>query len=94
MDIWSSGIVLYAMVCGYLPFDEDNTQLLYKKIISGTYSLPRMLSSDLRDLIKRILCVDPNRRISMVGIMNHPWMLKHAENDFNSPYEQVDEEIV
>ena len=35
VDIWSSGIVLYALICGYLPFENANTSLLYKKIMSG-----------------------------------------------------------
>lgn len=38
VDIWSAGVILYAMICGYLPFDDPDTQELYKKIMSGDYS--------------------------------------------------------
>lgn len=44
-DIWSSGIILYAMTCGYLPFEDPNTNKLYKKILACDYVIPGFISS-------------------------------------------------
>lgn len=43
-DIWSCGIVLYAMICGYLPFEDSNTYILYEKIMKGDFRLPSYVS--------------------------------------------------
>jgi 5'-AMP-activated protein kinase catalytic alpha subunit len=72
-DIWSIGIVLFAMVCGFLPFDEKNDDRLFKMIKEGKYNLPTFLSHNVKDLIKRILITDPKRRLSFEAIKNHPW---------------------
>lgn len=64
-DIWSCGIILYAMTCGYLPFEDPNTNKLYKKILNCDYLIPGFISSNCKDLIKKILNTDPNTRISV-----------------------------
>ncbi|CAD8050287.1 unnamed protein product [Paramecium sonneborni] len=72
-DIWSCGIILFAMICGYLPFDDINTQNLYQKIINAEYTFPKHISIDAKDLIKRILVVNPLKRYSIQQIKRHKW---------------------
>lgn len=73
VDVWSCGVILYALLCGSLPFDDESIPNLFKKIKSGMYSLPSHLSSLSRDLIPRMLVVDPMKRITIAEIRQHPW---------------------
>ena len=75
-DIWSSGVVFYAMVCGYLPFEDPKTSNLYKKIMSADYSLPKFLSGQCKDLIRHILNTDPETRYTVNDIRSHTWSLQ------------------
>lgn len=73
-DMWSLGVVLFAMVCGFLPFEDSNTNLLYKKILSANYKMPTFLSPNVQDLIRRILETDPEKRYTVDKIRQHPWL--------------------
>jgi maternal embryonic leucine zipper kinase len=75
-DLWSMGVLLYALLCGYLPFDDDNINLLYKKIQTGKYEVPAWLSADSTHLLNDLLQIDPKRRITMPQLVYHPWVLK------------------
>ena len=72
-DIWSCGVILYALVSGKLPFDNENIRVLLGKVKSGVYTMPPFLHKDVQDLISRMLVVDPAKRISMDEIRSHPW---------------------
>lgn len=72
-DIWSLGIILFAMACGYLPFEDPNTGKLYKKILSCDYIIPGFISQPCKDMIKKILNTDPNTRPRGQDIRKHPW---------------------
>lgn len=65
VDIWSCGVILFASICGYLPFEDQNTSALYKKILNGEYVIPNFISSDGQSFLKGILTVDPNKRLNL-----------------------------
>ena len=73
-DIWSAGVVLFTMLAGHLPFEETNTNALYRKILAGEYKCPNHLSLPARNLLGGILQVDPTKRYSISDIRRHPWM--------------------
>ena len=73
VDIWSSGIVLFAMLCGYLPFEDADNEKLYKKITQGKFKTPSFLSDCCKDFLHRILNVNPEKRYNIEQIKNHPW---------------------
>ena len=73
VDIWSCGIILYAMLCGYLPFEDPNTNKLYKKIMAGDFELPRVLTPDSKEMLKCVLNVNPETRFKIPQIRETRW---------------------
>ena len=76
IDIWSTGIILFAMLCGYLPFEDKNNEKLFKKIAECKIEYPEYLSDIALDLLKRIIVPNPKKRITICEIKNHPFYLK------------------
>ncbi|SCV67531.1 BQ2448_5142 [Microbotryum intermedium] len=75
-DIWSCGIILFALLTGRLPFDDENIRNLLAKVKVGRFTMPAELSDDAKDLIKKMLEVDPEKRITMDEIQRHPWVTR------------------
>ncbi|KAL0381012.1 UNVERIFIED_CONTAM: SNF1-related protein kinase catalytic subunit alpha KIN10 [Sesamum angustifolium] len=101
VDVWSCGVILYALLCGTLPFDDENIPNLFKKIKGGIYTLPSHLSAGARDLIPRMLIVDPMKRMTIPEIRAHPWFQAHLPRylavpppDTTQQAKKIDEEIL
>ena len=75
VDIWSAGVVLYAMLSGTVPFKGNNIKDLHDLIIKGEYPSIKELSKEASHLIKCILEVDPKKRINIKDILVHPWLI-------------------
>jgi len=81
-DIWSTGVLLYAIVVGHLPFEDKSVRRLLNLILYADVKYPSFLSPLLVDLLKKMLVRDPNERITLDQIQSHPWFMKTDISDF------------
>ncbi|NXJ03681.1 CHK2 kinase, partial [Odontophorus gujanensis] len=91
VDCWSLGVILFVCLCGYPPFNEQNTQLSLKdQITRGEYTfIPKEwkhVSNTALDLVKKLLVVDPNKRFTIEEALEHPWL---QDEDMKNTFQQL-----
>lgn len=76
IDVWSSGIILFVLSAGYLPFHDSNLMVMYKKIYKGEFRCPKSMTADLKRFLSRLLNTDTSTRITVNEIKRDPWFKK------------------
>eukprot|EP01126_Amoeba_proteus_P061761 TRINITY_DN8320_c0_g1_i1.p1 TRINITY_DN8320_c0_g1~~TRINITY_DN8320_c0_g1_i1.p1 ORF type:complete len:290 (+),score=41.23 TRINITY_DN8320_c0_g1_i1:129-998(+) len=84
-DIWSCGIILYTMVTASVPFQGDSPVEILRKVVKRDFLMPSNLSSDLQDLLDKMLTLDPEERLTIREIRSHPWFTHNTGNLFFHP---------
>uniref|UniRef100_A0A7S0VHK2 Protein kinase domain-containing protein n=1 Tax=Hemiselmis tepida TaxID=464990 RepID=A0A7S0VHK2_9CRYP len=78
VDVWSIGVILYILLCGFPPFYDENNAVLFQQIKKGDYSFPSPYWDDVsdgaKDLVRKILQVDPKKRLTVKTCLEHPWL--------------------
>ena len=92
IDIWSCGIIIFAMICGYLPFEDPDNEILFKKIMKCEVDYPDYLSDDVLDIMNKIIVVDPNKRYNIEQIKKHPFYLK-GKKEFEKKHKDLIDKV-
>ena len=95
-DIWSMGVILFVMMTGVQPFQGKNQDEVFEKITKGKYDVKLLekqnCSEQVKDLIKKLLVLDPKRRLLLEVALEHPWITMHLRD--NCIKTNVDEGII
>ncbi|EAX97796.1 AGC family protein kinase [Trichomonas vaginalis G3] len=91
-DVWSLGVILYQMATGHLPFQSPDVKTVLMKIVSFDPPYPPTMSSQLIDLLRRMLCRNPSKRITIKEIMEHPWVVPQFVSRVSSSLSELHQE--
>uniref|UniRef100_A0A7N0V3X7 non-specific serine/threonine protein kinase n=1 Tax=Kalanchoe fedtschenkoi TaxID=63787 RepID=A0A7N0V3X7_KALFE len=78
-DVWSCGVVLYVLLAGFLPFQDENIMKMYSRIFKAEYEVPPWFSNEAKRVIRKLLVVDSSKRVTIPEIMRMPWFRKGFE---------------
>lgn len=97
VDYWSIGVILYTLLSGLPPFNENQNSELFEKIKTAEYTFPPSewdsISFEAKDLISKLLVTDPEKRLTAEEILEHPWMSIGADDDSSSEDSDGNEEM-
>ena len=79
-DLWSAGVVLFAMLYGTVPFKAASMEELHSLILRGVYTLKEDISQEARDMLRGLLEINPHKRLTIEEIYKHPWLADYDES--------------
>uniref|UniRef100_A0A7S1M088 Protein kinase domain-containing protein n=1 Tax=Neobodo designis TaxID=312471 RepID=A0A7S1M088_NEODS len=93
-DVWSLGVIMYILLCGYPPFRAKTQNDQFKRVVAGKYDFPEhkvwgTISAEAKDLIKQMIVLDPSKRLTAEQCLAHPWMKTNVDTNLTSTVESL-----